>query len=221
MSNSWWPHELQHARLPCLSLCPGVCSNSYPLSRWCCPTISSSVASSSSCPHSFPGPGSFPVSWLFTSGGQSTGVSASASILPVNIQDWFPLGLIGLISLLSKGLSIVFSNATVRKHKFFGTQPSLLSNTHILTKTTGKIIALTIQAFVSKVMSLLFNMLSRFVIAFLPRSKRLLLSWLQSPSTVVLEPKKIKSHCFHCFPIYLPWINQTQSRDLGFLNVEF
>ena len=178
MSSSWQPHELQHTRLPCLSLCPRVCSNSCPLSQWCRPTISSSVAPFSSCPHSFPGSGSFPMRWLFTSGSQSIGVAASVSVLPVNIQDWFPLGLIGLISLLSRGLSIVFSNTTVRKHQFFSTQPSLLSNTHIHTKTTGKTIALIIQAFVSKVMSLLFNIRSRFVIAFLPGSKRLLVSWL-------------------------------------------
>jgi len=190
VSNSWRPHKLQHTRLPCLSLCPGVCSNSCPLSRWCHPTISSSVAPFSSCPHSFPGSGSFPMSRLFTSGSRSIGVAASAPVLPVNIQDWFPLGLIGLISFLSRGLSTVFSNTTVRKHQFFSTQPSLLSNTHIHTKTTGKTIALTIQAFVSKVMSLLFNILSRFVIAFLPRRKHLLVSRLSHRQQWFWSPRK-------------------------------
>ena len=104
-SNSLWPHELQHARLPCPSPTPGACSNSCPSSWWCHPSISSSVTAFSSCPQSFPASGSFPVSWLFVSGGQSIGVSASASFFPMNIQGWFPLGLTGLISLQSKGLS--------------------------------------------------------------------------------------------------------------------
>ena len=128
---------------------------------------------------------------FFTSGGQSIGVSTSASVLPMNIQDWFPLGWTGWISLQSKGLSRVFSNTTVQKHQFFGAQPSSQSNSHIHT-TTGKSIALTRRTFVGKVMSLLFNMLSRLAINFLPRSKHLLISWLLSPSTVILEPKKIK-----------------------------
>ena len=110
-----------------------VCSNSCPLSRWCHPTISSSVSLFSSCLQSFPASGSFPVSRLFTSGGQSIGASASASVLPINIRDWFPLGLAGLISLLSKGLWRVFSNTTVQKHQFFGAQPPLWSNSHIHT----------------------------------------------------------------------------------------
>ena len=129
------------------------------------------------------------------------GVSASASVLPMNIQDWFPLGLTGWISLLSKGLSRVFSSTTVQKHQFFSAQLSLWSNSHIHTWLYGKTIALTRWTFVGKVMSLLFNMLYRLVIAFLSRNKSLLISWLQSPSAVILEPKKIKScHCFHCFP---------------------
>ena len=113
MSNSLWPHGLQHTRIPCLSPFPRACSNSCPLNRWFHPTISSSVTPLSSCLQSFPASGSFPVSWLFTSGGQSTGVSASALVPPMNIQDWFPLGLTGLISLQSKGLSRVFSYTTV------------------------------------------------------------------------------------------------------------
>ena len=131
------------------------------------------------------------MSWLFVSGAQSIG--ASVSVLPVNIQDWFPLGCTGWISLQSKGLSRVFSSTTVWKHKFFSTQPSLWSNSHIHYMTTGKTTALTVHTFVGKVMSLLFNTLSRFVVAFLPRSKCFLISCLQSPSAVILEPKKIKS----------------------------
>jgi len=104
MSDSLWPHRLQHARLPCPSLFLGVCSSSYPLSQWCHPNISSSVAPFSSCPQSFPESESFPKSWLFVSGGQSIEASASALVLPMNIQDWLPLGLTGLISLLSKRL---------------------------------------------------------------------------------------------------------------------
>ena len=141
------------------------------------------------CLQSFPASGSFPVSQFFTSGGQSIGVSASASVLPMNTQDWFPLGWIGWIFLPSKGLSRDFFNTTVQKHQFFGTQLSSWSNSHIhtwlLEKTTS-----TRWTFVGKVMSLLFNMLSRLVIAFLPRSKCLLISWLQSPSAVILEPRK-------------------------------
>ena len=133
MSNSLWSHGLQHARLPCPSLSPGVCSNSCPLSWWCLTTISSSVSPFSSCLQSFPASGSFPMSRLFASGGQSTGVPVSASVLPVNIQGLFPLILTGLISLQSKGLSRVFSSTTVWKHQFFSAQLSLRSNAHICT----------------------------------------------------------------------------------------
>ena len=157
--------------------------------------ISSSVVPFS-CLQSFPASGSFPMSQFFTSCGQSTAASASTSVLPMNIQDWFLLGLTGLISLQSKGLSRVFSNTTVQKYKFFGTLPSLWSNSHIYTYDVwcmyGKTIASTRQTFVSKVIPLLFNMLSRFIIAFLPRSKCLLISGLQSPSAVILAPKKVK-----------------------------
>ena len=117
-------HGLQHARLPCPSPTPGTCSNSCPLSWWCHLTISSSVVPFSSCLQSFPASGSYPMSQFFTSGGQSIGASASASVLPMIIQDWFPLGLTSLISLQSKGLSRVFSNTIVQKHKFFGAQLS-------------------------------------------------------------------------------------------------
>ena len=120
VSDSLWPHGLQHTRPPCPSPTPEVYSNSCPLSRWCHPTISSSVIPFSSCLRSFPASGSFQMSQFFASGGQSIGVSVSPSVLPMNIQDWFPLGLTGLISLQSKGLSRVFSNTTVQKHQFFG-----------------------------------------------------------------------------------------------------
>ena len=123
------PHGLQHARLPCPPTL-GACSNSCPLSLWCHPTISSSVIPFSSSLQSFPASGSFP-GQLFILGGQSIGASASASVLPMNIQGWFHLGLAGLISLLSKGLSRVFSNTTVQMHQFFGAQPSSQSNSHI------------------------------------------------------------------------------------------
>ena len=116
MSDCLWPHGLQHTRLLCPSLSPRACSNSCPLSRWCHPTISSSVVPFSSCLQSFPASGSFPMSHFFPSGGQSIGVSASASVLPMNIQDSLPLGLTGLISLQSKRLSRVFSNTTVQKN---------------------------------------------------------------------------------------------------------
>ena len=129
MSDSLWPHGLQHARLPCPSPTPRACSNTCPLSRWCHPTVSSSVILFSSCLQSFPASGSFPVSQFFTTGAQSIGVSDSASVLPMNIQDWFPLGLTGLLSLPSKGLSRVFSNTTVPKHQFFSFlySPTLMS----------------------------------------------------------------------------------------------
>ena len=126
MSDSLRPHGLQHARPPCPSLTPGVYPNSYPLSRWCHPTISSSVIPFS-CPQSFPASRSFQMSQLFASGSQNIGVSASTSVLPKNTQDWSPLGWTGWIILLSKGLSRVFSNTTVQKHQFFlySTQLSL------------------------------------------------------------------------------------------------
>ena len=125
VSDSLWPHELQHARPPCPAPTPRVHSNSCSSSQWCHPTISSSVIPFSSCLQSLPESGSFPMSQLFTSGGQSIGVSASTSVLSMNTQDWSPLGWKDLISLQSKGLSRVFSNTTVQKHQFFGTQLSL------------------------------------------------------------------------------------------------
>ena len=173
------PHGLQHTRLPCPSLSSRVCSNSCPLSQGCHPTISSSVTLFYCLP-SFPASESFPMSRFFTSIGQRIEASASASVLPVNIQSWFPLRLTGLISLQSKGFSRVFSSTTIWKKSilwcsaFFIVQ---LSHPYMI---TGKTIALTIWTFVGKVISLLFNTLSRFIIVFLPRSMYLLISWLQS-----------------------------------------
>ena len=132
MSDSLRPHEPQHARLPCPSATPKACSNTCPSNQWCHPTVSSSVIPFFSCLQSFPASGSFPMSQFFASGGQSIGVSGLASILLMNIQDWFPLRLTTLISLESKGLSRVFSNTTVQKHQF-SAQPSLWSNSHVHT----------------------------------------------------------------------------------------
>ena len=175
VSNSLRPHGLQHARLPCPSPTPRAWSNSCPLSQWCHPTSSSSVVPFPSCLQSFPASGSFPMSQFFTSGGQSIGASVSASVLPMNIQDWFPLGWTGWISLQSKGVSSLLqhhsSKASILRHlAFFIVQ---LSHPYV---TNRKTIALTRWTFVGKVMSLLFNMLSSLVMAFLPRSKRLLIS---------------------------------------------
>ena len=178
-------------------------------------TISSFVPTFSSCHQSFPGSGSFPMSWPFPSGGQSIGASASGLVFPMNIQGWFPLELTGFISLQSKGLSSVFSN---QKHSaFFMVQLSYLY------MTTGKTIALTIQTFVGKVMSLLFNMLSSLVIIFLLRSKQVSFNFMAAVticSDFGAQENKIW-HCFHFFPIYLPWSVGTKCHDLSFLNVEF
>ena len=188
VSNSLQPHGLQHARPPCPSPTPGVYSNSCILSQWCHPTISSSVVPFSSCPQSFPASGSFQTSQFFALGGRSAGVPASASVVPMNMQDWFPLGWTGWISLQSKGLSGVFSNTAVQKHQFFSISflySPTLTSIHGYWKN-HKLDRLCQQ-------SLLFNMLSRLVITFLPRSKCLLISWLKSPSAVILEFPKIKS----------------------------
>ena len=180
------------------SLSPWVCSNWCPLSQWCQLTISSSVIPISFCAQSFPASGSFAMTLLI--GGQSIGAFALASVLPMNIQGWLPLELTGLISLQSEGLSRVFSSTTFWKHQFFCTQPSLWSNSNPY-MTTEKIIVLTRWTFVDKMMSLLFNTLSSFVIIFLPRTKCFLISWLQSPSAVILEPKKMKSTTVSTFSL--------------------
>ena len=161
------PHGLQHARPPCPSPTPGVYSNSCPLSWWCHATISSSVVPLSSCLQSFPASGSFPMSQFFVSGGRSIGISASTSVLPRNIQDWSPCS--------PRDSQDSSPKNTVQNHQFFGVQLSVivqLSHPHM---TMGKTIALTRQTFVGKVMSLLFSMLFRLVITFLPRSKCLLI----------------------------------------------
>ena len=194
-------HGSQHARLPCPSPSPRACSNSV--------SIKSVMLSNHLIlrhpllllPSIFPSSKVFSNESALLSGGQSIGASASASVLSMNTQDWFPSGLTGLMSLQAKGLSRVFPNTTVRRHQFVSAHQFFfmvqLSHSYM---TTGKTIALTRQTLVDKVMSLLFNMLSRFVIAFLPRSKHLLISWLQSPSEVILEPRKMKSDLFPLFP---------------------
>ena len=183
--------------------------NSSPLNRWCHATVSTSVAPIS-CSQSFPASGSLPVSWLFASGDQSIGASTSASVPPVNIQDWFPLGLTDLISLLSKGLSRVFSSATVWKPQFESLMLSLLyvhlSHQYI---TTEKTISLIIGPLLAKWCLCSSNMLSRFVIAFLPRS----MAAVTVCSYLGAHENKI-SHCFHFFPIYLPWSDRTGCQNL-------
>ena len=190
VSDSLRPHESQHARPPCLSPTPRVYPNSCPLRWWCHPTTSSSVIPFSSCPQSFPASESFQMSQLFASGGQSTGVSASTSALTMNIQsfrmDW--LNFLAVQRTLKSLLQHHSSKASILRRSAFSKVQ--LSHPYM---TTGKTIALTRWTCVGKVMFLLFNMLSRLVIAFLPRSKCLLISWLQSPSAVILEPRKINS----------------------------
>ena len=161
VSDSLRSHGLQHAKLPCPSVSPRVCSNSYPLHQWCLPTILSSVAHFF-CLQSSLASESFPVSQFFISSGQGTRASASASVLPVNIQGGFPLGLTGLISLLPKGLSGVFYSTTVHKHQFLGILPSLQSSSHKCMWPLERI-ALSIHNFVGRVMSLVFSTQSRFV----------------------------------------------------------
>jgi len=160
---------------------------------FCCPLLL--------LPSIFPSIRVFPMSQLFASSGQSIG--ASASVLSVNIQGWFPLELTGLISLWSKGLSTLFFNATVQKHQFFGAQPSLWSSPHIHTGLLEKLYLWLYRPLSAKWCLLLFNMLSRFVIAFLPRSKHLLISWLQSLSAVILECRKIKFVTVSTFSPYI------------------
>ena len=172
MTNSLRPHGLQHTSPACPSPSPGACSNSCPLSWWCQPVISPSVIPFSSCLQLFPSSGSFWMSQFFALGGQS-----SFNISPSNeLSGLISFRIDWLVSLQSKGPSKFFSNTTVQRHQFFGAQRSLWSNSIC---DYGKTIGLTRRNFVSKVMSLLFNMLSRLIIAFLPRSKHLLISWLQ------------------------------------------
>ena len=186
----------------------------------CHPIISSFVIPLSSRLQSFPTSGSFPVSQFFTSGGQS--ISISFSISPSNEHpglisfrmDW--LDLLAVQGTLKSLLQHHSSKASILRRSAFSTVQ--LWHPYM---TTGKTIALTRWTFVGKVMSLLFNMLSRLVITFPSRSKCLLISWLRSPSAVIFEAKNIVCHCFHCYPIYLPWSDGTECHDLSFLNVEF
>ena len=192
-SDSLQCYGLQYSIPPGPSPYRGVCPSSCPLHQWCHPDISSSDVLFYSA--FFPASRSFPMSWLFALGNQSIGTSASTSVLSGDIQSWFPLRLTGFISLLYKGLSRVFSSSTVQKHQFSSILPSLckvqLSEPYV---TTGKTIALTIRTFVGKVMSLLFKIGSRFVISLLPKTSCLLISGLQSPSAVILEPNAIWKH---------------------------
>ena len=221
MYHSLQLHELHYARLPCPSCTPGAYSNSCPLNHWCHPTISSTVRPFSSYLKSFPASGSFQmgkdhIRWLkYWSFSLNISLSNEYSGLIFFRMDWLVLRAVQgtLRSLLqhhSSKVSILWCSA------FFIVQ---LSHPYM---TIGKTIVLTRWSFVGKVMSLLFNMLSKLIIAFLPRSKRLLISWLQSPSAVILEhPQNKVCHCFHCFPIYFPWSDGTRGYDLSFLNVEF
>ena len=217
MSNSLQPHGLQHARHPCPSPTPRAYSSSCPLSRWCHPTTSSPLLLP---PSIFPNIRVFsnesvlhirwPKYWSF-----------SFSISPSNEYS-------GLISFRVDFLDLLAVQGTLKSLLQYHSSkvPILLPSAFFTVQlshpymTTGKTIALTRWTFVGKVMSLVFKMMSRLVIAFLPRSNCLLISWLQSPSAVILELPKIKSHCFHCFHIYLPWSDGTRCHDLCFLNVE-
>ena len=218
VSDSLWPHELQHARPPWPSPTPGVHPNPCPLCWWCHPTISSSFIPFSSCPQFFPSSGSFQMSQLFASGGQSTGVSASTSVLPMNTQDWSPLGWIGWISFQSKGLSRGFSNTTVKKCQFFWCSAFFIVQLSHPYMTTWKTVALTRRTFVGKVMSLLLNMLSGHNF---PSKEQVSFNFMAAV-TICSDfgaPQNKVSHCFHYFPIYLPWSDGTRCHDLSFLNV--
>ena len=217
MSDSLRPHESQHARPPCPSPTPRVHSNSHPSSRWCLPAISSSVVPFSSCPQSLPALESFPMSQLFSRGGQSTGVSAKEHPGLISFRmDW--LDLLAVQGTLKSTLQYHSSKASILWHSAFFTVQ--LSHPYM---TTGKTIALTRWTFVGKVMSLLLNMLSRLVITFLPRSKRLLISWLQSPSALVtifaLWYINIKKHSYlNCLCLAY---SQSHSTYFLFLIVKF
>ena len=189
MSDSLRPHGLQHARLPCLSPTHGVYWNSCPLSQWYHPTISSSVVPYSCCLQFFLASRSFPMGQIFASSGQSIGASASASVLPMNIQDWFPLGWTGWILAVQGTLKSLLQHHSSKASILLCSAFFMVQLSHP-SMTTGKTIALTRRTFVGKVMSLLFNMLSSLVTAFLPRSKSLLISWLQSPSAVIWSHQK-------------------------------
>ena len=192
MSDSLWPHESQHTRTPCPSPTPGVYSNSCPSSQWCHPAILSSVIPFSSCPQSLPASGSFPMSQLHIRWPKYW--SFSFSISPSNEHPQlisFRMDWLDLLAVQGTPKSLLQHHSS--KASIFQCSAFFTVQLSHLYMTTGKTLALTRWTLVGKVMSLLFNMLSRLVITFLPRSKRLLISWLQSPSAEILEPKKIKS----------------------------
>ena len=214
VSDSFRPHESQHAKPPCPSPSPRIHSNSCPSSQWC------HSVPFSSCPQSLPASESFPMSQLCMRWPKYWNFSFNiipSKEIPRLISfrlDW--LDLLAVQGTLKSLLQHHSSNGSILQCSAFFTVQ--LSHPYM---TTGKTIALSRWTLVSKVMSLLLNILSRLVITFLPRSKRLLISWLQSPSAVILEPPKNKVwHCFHCFPIYFPWSDGTRCHDLRFLNVE-
>ena len=216
MSNSLRPHEAQHGRPPCPSPTPGVHPNPCPLSRWCHPTISSLPSpsppalnlSQHQCLFKWV---ALHIRWSFNF---NINPSSEHPGLIYFWMDW--LDVLAVQGILKRLLQHHSSKALIPLCSvFFIVQ---LSHQYM---TTGKTIALTRWTYADRVMSLLFNMLSRLVITFLPRSKRLLISWLQSPFAVIWELRKIVCRCFHCFPIYLPWSDGTRCHDLSFLNIEF
>ena len=217
MSNSLQPDGLQHTRLPCPLPSPGACSNSCPFSPWCHPTISSSVVPFSSCLQSFPASESFPVSQLFASGDQSIGASASASVLPMNIQDWFPLELT-LISLQSKGFSKVFSNTTVFKasilwHSFlYGPN---LTPIHEYWKNHS----FEYTDLFRKVISF-FNTLNVSYLFFQEQASFNFMATITISGDFGAQGNRV-CHCFHCLPFYLPWNDGNGCHDHRLLNVEF
>ena len=218
MSNFLGPNGLQHARPSCPSPTPRVHLNSCPLSRWCHSAISSSVIPFS-CLQSFPASSSFQMSQFFASGRQSIGVSVSALVLPMNIQDWFPLGWTGCISFQSKGLARVFSNTTVQKHRCFSAQISLIVQLSHPYMTTGKNIALTRWIFFGKVMPLFSTC---WYVAHNFSSKEQASFNFMAAVTICsdfgVQKNKVCLY-FHCFPIYLPWSDGTGCHEC-FLNVE-
>ena len=212
-----WPHGLQHSRHPCPSPSPVACSNSCPLSQWCYPTISSSATLFSLCLQSFPSIRVFSNELALRIRWMHTGASVSTWVFLMNIQGWFPSGLTGLISLLFKSLLQHYS----LKASVLWCSAFLKSNSHPHI-TTGKTTALTRQTFVSKVMSLLFGTLPRFAVAVLPRSKCLLISWLQSSSAVTLEVRKIKFVTASTLsPSICHGVIGLDATILVFLNIEF
>ena len=208
---------MQHVRPPCPSLTSGVYSNSCPLSWWCHPTISSSVVPFSSCLHSSLASGSFPMSQFFASGGQSIG--ASTSVLPMNIQDWFPLGLTGWISLQSNTLKSLLQHYSSKASILWQLAFLMVQLSHPY-MTTGKTTALTRWTCFGKVMSLLLNMLSRLVIAFFQGASVFFHGYSHHLQWFGAQENKV-CHCFHCFPICLPLSDGTGCHDLSFLHVEF